>query len=364
VRLIDLREDRRARAEERSGDGEAASQPPVGAGVLSKELIDALGQRLVRDEQVILFINRRGFSPFLLCRDCGFSPRCPMCDVTLTYHRGMSLLRCHHCGYAQAVDDACPKCHGVRLLPFGVGTEKVEEAVRELFPEARTLRMDRDTTVRKGTHAQILRSFRNGEADILIGTQMVAKGLDFPRVTLVGVVNADTALNLPDYHAGERAFQLLTQVAGRSGRGETPGEVLVQTFNPEDRTLELAAQQDYVSFYSEEIVQREAVRYPPFAHLANLVFSDEIEGETSRRALAMAECVKIASDEMKMGKRVEVLGPVACALSRLRGKYRWHLVVRTINAKLLRTVVKAAIEKVPAGDRAGLSLDIDPITML
>ena len=263
-----------------------------GPSVLGCDLQNALAERLDKREQAILFLNRRGFASFLLCRDCGFTFRCVHCDVSLTYHHAARLLQCHHCDYRRRAPDVCPKCQGLRLRPFGLGTEKVEQAVRDLFPQARTLRMDRDTMARKGAHAETLRAFRRGDADILIGTQMVAKGLDFPRVTLVGVVSADTALNLPDFRAGERAFQLLTQVAGRAGRGQTPGKVIVQTFSPEHESVQRAAEHDYLGFYADAIAQRRELAYPPFAHLANAVFADEDEARAQAASRRLAEVLR------------------------------------------------------------------------
>ena len=252
----------------------ASGRPePPPRSVFGTDLMAAIGCCLERREQAILFLNRRGFASFLLCRDCGFTFHCPNCDVSLTYHHAGRYLQCHHCDFQRRVPDTCPTCHGLRLRPFGLGTEKVEDAVRQHFPQARTLRMDRDTMSRKGAHAETLRAFKRGEADILIGTQMVAKGLDFPNVTLVGVVSADTALNIPDFRAPERAFQLLTQVAGRAGRGKIPGRVIVQTFSPDHESVQFAAKHDYLGFYEHAIEQRREVGYPPFAHMANLVYS-------------------------------------------------------------------------------------------
>jgi primosomal protein N' (replication factor Y) len=349
-----------------AGLGLSGEGPGVRAniGVLSEPLLTALSDRLIRREQAILFLNRRGFSPFLLCRDCGFSFRCPQCDVSLTYHQGPRLLQCHHCDYRRPIPAACPKCNGARLRPFGIGTEKVEDAVLEAFPQARTLRMDRDTTERKGAHAEILRAFRRGDADILIGTQMVAKGLDFAGVTLVGVINADTALNLPDFRAAERSFQLLTQVAGRAGRGERPGEVLVQTFDPENESIQQAAAHDYVRFYFQEIGQRRDLRYPPFASLANIVVSDEDENRAITSAEFVAqELLRVIAMEKDCGN-AQVLGPVACPLGRLRGRYRWHVLFRCNEKPTLLALLRRALDAIPQSERRGLTLDIDPLSML
>ena len=340
-----------------------ANEPElVSARMFSTVLREAIAERLERKEQTILFLNRRGFSPFLLCRDCGFSFRCPNCDTSLTFHLGERLVRCHHCDYSEPATGVCPKCQGLKLRPFGLGTEKVEEAVAELFPDARTLRMDRDTMSRKGAHTEALRKFRRGEADILIGTQIVAKGLDFPDVTLVGVVSADTALNIPDFRTAERAFQLLTQVAGRAGRGTRPGLVIVQTFTPEHPSIVKASEHDYVAFYSEEILNRKEIGYPPFRHMANFTFADEQADLAWRRSKTLADEVHKAIDSQST--KIEVLGPVPCPVERLRGRTRCHFIVRGDDKKALTQICKTAISSVQQRDLVGFSLDIDPFTML
>jgi len=341
------------------GAGGVRPEPPPRS-VFGADLAAAIGCCLERREQAILFLNRRGFASFLLCRDCGFTFHCPNCDVSLTYHHAGRYLQCHHCDYRRRVPDTCPKCGGLRLRPFGVGTEKVEDAVRQQFPRARTLRMDRDTMSRKGAHAETLRAFKRGEADILIGTQMVAKGLDFPNVTLVGVVSADTALNIPDFRAPERAFQLLTQVAGRAGR-KVPGVVIVQTFSPEHESVQFAAKHDYLGFYAQAIGQRQELGYPPFAHMANLVFTDEAEDEARKRGYRLANILRAQLDP---ASEVTLLGPVACPLSRLRGRYRWHLALRAPAKETLLALLRAALAELTAGERLGLSLDMDPLSML
>ncbi len=340
--------------------GGVRPEPPPRS-VFGADLTAAIGCCLERREQAILFLNRRGFASFLLCRDCGFTFHCPNCDVSLTYHHAGRYLQCHHCDYRRRVPDTCPKCGGLRLRPFGVGTEKVEDAVRQQFPRARTLRMDRDTMSRKGAHAETLRAFKRGEADILIGTQMVAKGLDFPNVTLVGVVSADTALNIPDFRAPERAFQLLTQVAGRAGRGKVPGAVIVQTFSPEHESVQFAAKHDYLGFYAQAIGQRQELGYPPFAHMANLVFTDEAEDEARKRGYRLANILRAQLDP---ASEVTLLGPVACPLSRLRGRYRWHLALRAPAKETLLALLREALAALTTGERLGLSLDMDPLSML
>ncbi len=359
VSVVDLRDEMKPKPVLRV-PGEPKPEPPPRS-VFGADLSLALEQTLERREQAILFLNRRGFASFLLCRDCGFTFTCPNCDVSLTYHHAGRYLQCHHCDFQRRVPDVCPKCQGLRLRPFGLGTEKVEDAVRQQFPAARTLRMDRDTMSRKGAHAETLRAFKRGEADFLIGTQMVAKGLDFPNVTLVGVVSADTALNVPDFRAGERAFQLLTQVAGRAGRGAVSGSVIVQTFSPEHDSVQFASTHDYLGFYAHAIEQRQEVGYPPFAHMANCVFTDESEDEARKRSYRLANVLRAALGD---DPAVQVLGPVACPLSRLRGRYRWHLALRAPNKPYLLALLRRAVAALTDTDRAGLILDIDPLTML
>lgn len=358
VEIVDLRNEFAIRKKEAKKNGEPA--PP--RSVFGERLTAAISERLERSEQVILFLNRRGFATFLLCRDCGFTPQCPNCSVSTTYHHGVRLLQCHHCNFYKRAPDACPVCGGMRLLPFGLGTEKVEETVRQQFPSARTLRMDRDTMTRKGAHADALRLFRRGDADILIGTQIVAKGLDFPNVTLVGVISADTALNVPDFRASERAFQLLTQVAGRAGRGKRPGEVIVQTFNPEHESIQYASAHDYLNFYAAELEHRRELRYPPFTHIANLIVSDPEERHAQVRIEYLAQVIRNAVRELKAP--VHILGPASCPLSRIKNRYRWHLVMRATKRSTLLQVLESAFDKSSNADRSAVAVDIDPLTML
>lgn len=360
VSVIDLRDEMKPPPAPIPKKGETKPEPPPRS-VFGADLAASLLCCLDRREQAILFLNRRGFASFLLCRDCGFTFHCPNCDVSLTYHHAGRYLQCHHCDFKRRSPDACPKCEGLRLRPFGLGTEKVEDAVRQQFPSARTLRMDRDTMSRKGAHAETLRAFRRGDADILIGTQMVAKGLDFPNVTLVGVVSADMALNIPDFRAPERTFQLLTQVAGRAGRGKIPGSVIVQTFSPEHESIQFASRHDYVGFYESAIAQRAELSYPPYSHMANVVFTDELEEEAQKRAYHLATVLRA---ELTPDSAVQLLGPVACPLSRLRGRYRWHLALRAPTKPELLALLKAGIVQMTATERSGMTLDIDPLSML
>lgn len=341
VTVIDLRE------------GFKKGQPRLFAPALT----DALGERLSKGEQSILFLNRRGFAMFLICRDCGYTTRCPSCDVSLTFHQRAALCVCHHCGYELPAPAMCPSCEGNRLKPFGVGTEKIEEEVRKAFPSARVIRMDRDTTTHKNAHLTMLRSFRSGEADILIGTQMVAKGLDFPNVTLVGVISADTALNLPDFRASERAFQLLTQVSGRAGRGRKPGQVIVQSFNPEHESIAAAAEHDYEAFYNREIEYRKELGYPPFSRLANVICQDEDSRAPERRLRKLAE-------KLEEIEGLRLLGPAMCPLGRLKDRWRWHLLLKAEDGELLRSSLRRAFSLLTSTERFGITVDIDPLSLL
>ncbi len=326
--------------------------------LFSRDLTQAISDRLRRKEQTILFLNRRGYAQFVLCRDCGFVAKCPNCAVSLAYHAYIRTLKCHHCDFNTRAPQMCPDCGGTKVKAFGIGTEKVEEEVLSLFPAARVARLDRDTTATKGAHTRIIRAFRQGESDILIGTQMVAKGLDFPSVTLVGVVSADTTINMPDFRAAERTFQLLTQVAGRAGRGTVPGEVVIQTFSPDHYAVAAAIQHDYEAFYRQEDEFRKELRYPPYSRFANLVASDVLEKTAEKRAERLAEALGKASLE-----GVEVIGPSAAPLSRLRNLYRFHVALRAPLDAPLSEMVREALASLPLSDRMSINTDIDPLNM-
>jgi primosomal protein N' (replication factor Y) len=354
VQIVDLRE------------GYKKGDPP---GIFAPPLMEAIQDRLTKQEQTILFLNRRGYAQFLLCRDCGYTTRCPNCDVSLTFHARARRLMCHHCGYERTAPVVCPSCSGDRIRPFGLGTERIETEVRTLFPEARVLRMDRDTTQKKDAHLSMLRTFRNGDADILIGTQMVAKGLDFAGVTLVGVISADTALNMPDFRASERAFQLLTQVSGRAGRGRKPGHVIVQTFNPEHESVAAAAEHDYETFYRQEIINRRELGYPPFTRLANIVSQHE-DGRVAESALHSLSRALGGGSRLLDGPKIggddtlQVLGPAPCPLSRLQERYRWHLLLKAADADTLRSRIRAGLAQLSASERSLVTVDIDPMSLL
>ncbi len=334
------------------GEGFRRREPAL----LSPHLQALLSETLERGEQAILFLNRRAYSPFLICRDCGHFFTCPRCAVSLTYSRRESRLRCHHCGHQQRPPDQCPKCQGRRLNPFGVGTEKVEEAVRELLPSARVARLDRDVAQRKGVLETTLAAFGSGELDVLVGTQIVAKGLDFPRVTLVGVVAADVSLGIPDFRAAERTFQLLSQVAGRAGRGDFPGRVVIQTFNPGHEAVQCARRHDYPAFYESTIGFREAAGYPPFVRLINVVFSGASLADVLRAGTEAAARLRQDVPEATL------LGPADCPLERLQNKWRRHIL-----AKLPPSASAAPIGRALEGLATAsvqVTIDVDPSSLI
>jgi primosomal protein N' (replication factor Y) len=342
VQLVDLRQDK-----------------PEGEGSLSPPLAATLAETLARGEQALLLLNRRGFAPYLLCADCGLTFRCPNCAITLTFHRSRRQLRCHYCDHAEAPPEACPRCHGSGLAPQGAGTERLEQELAERFPQARLARMDRDTTGRKGAHQELVERMSAGEIDILVGTQMVAKGHDFPAVTLVGVVGADASLNLPDFRSAERTFALLAQVAGRAGRGERPGRVLIQTFSPEHYALDSAARHDYEGFYAQEVGFREGLGYPPFGHLVNLVLAGNDGAKAQRAAETLAGALA------NRAGAAEVLGPAPCPLARLRGKSRFQILLKAPERPPLRRLLArlpGLRKKLPGG--VALAVDVDPVDML
>lgn len=323
--------------------------------LLGPELLIRMEDVLKRNEQAIIFLNRRAYAPFLLCRDCGHTFICPQCAVSLSYSRRDGRLRCHHCGHQIRPPDKCPSCGGNRLSPMGVGTERVEEALTEAFPGLRVARLDRDITQKKGALEEILAQFRSRDLQVLVGTQMVAKGLDFPGVTLVGVVAADISLNIPDFRSTERTFQLLTQVAGRAGRGTVPGHVVIQTFNPKHLAIQASQRHDYQSLYEFEIKEREAAQYPPFIRLVNVVFMGEdklaVEQLSSEAKGAIAELPSLT-----------ILGPVDCPIERLQGRWRRHILIKAPLGQPLS----------PLGVRLGrlssksvhVTVDVDPYSLM
>ena len=330
-------------------------------GALSHDLREAVRARLDRGEQTILLQNRRGYAPVITCDDCGWTPQCRDCAVSMTVHKASRNLRCHYCGLAERLPRTCPACDSPALALLGSGTQRVEEEIADVFPEARVLRMDLDTTSRKGAHRRILDAFGRGEADVLLGTQMVAKGLDFPRVTLVGVVEADTGMLLPDFRAAERTFQLLAQVAGRAGRHDLPGEVLLQTRNPEHPAIQFALRHDFHGFALGELGERLALGYPPYGRLVGLEVKGPHEGSTFALAERWGGALR---REAQRVAGVEVLGPVPAFVGRVKRWWRVHLLVkapRTLPASRLAALVRAVEARLttPSGHR--VNLDVDPV---
>lgn len=322
--------------------------------IFSRSLSHAINEAVAAGEQVILFLNRRGGATFIQCRSCGFVLRCRRCEVPLAQHIAGDILTCHQCGYKTPIPRACPNCSSRQLKFLGAGTQKLEQETRYAFPRARQLRWDSDITTGKTSHEVILHKFRNREAEILIGTQMVAKGLDIPSVTLVGVVSADTSLNLPDFRAGERTFQLLSQVAGRAGRGHLGGRVIIQTFSPEHYAIRAAARHDYASFYEQEIAYRRQLHNPPFTRLARLVYVHTNDVICQREAEKMKKQLIEESAARGIGG-IDIIGPAPTFIHRLRGRFRWQLILRGSELSAFLS---------PLAFPQGWMIDIDPMGLV
>ncbi len=322
--------------------------------IFSRVLETAVDETLERGEQAILFLNRRGTATFVICRDCGYVAKCPRCDMPLTYHRPGMMLSCHHCGRHEPPSARCPECGSKRIKHFGMGTEKVEMLVKQKWPQARVVRWDRDTTAGRDSHEALLAQFINNEADILVGTQMIAKGLDLPLVTLVGVISADTLLGLPDFRMGERAFQLLTQVAGRAGRGLRGGQVIIQTYKPEHYAIQAAAEHDFVRFYLDEIRFRTQQQLPPFRRLARLLRIDPYNDRARGEAQQVAKGLRRHAREMGLSA-TEIVGPTPPFFGKVNGRFRWQIIIRSPDpARLLADFTLPARWMV----------DIDPVSTL
>ncbi|GLO65942.1 MULTISPECIES: primosomal protein N' [Oceanobacillus] len=294
--------------------------------MFSRPLMEQIDERLRRGEQIVLLLNRRGYSTFVMCRDCGHVCECPHCDIALTYHKNAQRLKCHYCSYEQAVPQICPECESDLIRYFGTGTQKVEEELAKQIPDARVIRMDVDTTRRKGSHENLLKQFSEKKADILLGTQMIAKGLDFANVTLVGVLSADSMLHIPDFRSSERTFQLLTQVSGRAGRHELPGEVIVQTYTPEHYSIEFASEYDYDNFYRKEMAMRKAFQYPPYVFLGLITVAHE---NHARAIQVTQEIVQMLSNIVE--RRTTVLGPTPSPVPRIKDRYRYQCMIKYKN---------------------------------
>jgi primosomal protein N' (replication factor Y) (superfamily II helicase) len=344
IRIVDLRQERRKEK---------------AAAILSEKLRSAISDRLEKKEQTILFLNRRGFSTSLLCSHCGKARDCPNCSVALTFHRTNARLSCHLCGHSAAVPKRCPECGEDALIYAGFGTEKVEANVSTIFPKAVVRRMDADSMTRKDAYRETLHAFRSGKIDILVGTQMIAKGLHFPNVTLVGIINADLALHLPDFRAGERTFQLLTQVAGRAGRGEAPGEVFVQTYTPFSPSIQFARHHDFAGYFEQELEFRERCDFPPFKHAVLITVRSEHEARAQFSAETLGRRLReTLPEEFSLG------APAPAPLEKLQGQYRFHILIRGAAIMRLSRLIRETLDKLPFPENVFAAVDVDPYQLL
>lgn len=346
VEIVDMREE--LRAGNRS--------------MFSRVLLEKMKERIERKEQIVLFLNRRGYSSFIMCRDCGHVVRCPNCDISMTYHKFSNQLKCHYCGFEEIAPSLCPECGRDHIRYFGTGTQRVEEELGKILPEARVIRMDVDTTSRKGAHERLLADFRDQKADILLGTQMIAKGLDFPNITLVGVLSADTLLHIPDFRSSEKTFQLLTQVTGRAGRSNLPGESIIQTYTPEHYSIQLAKEQDYLKFFQYEMLARKRGQYPPYYYLALI----QISHENLLKVTSAAE--KIAAFlRSELGSNTIILGPSSSPIPRLNNKYRYQCIVKYKREPKLYDALEAVLNHFndPQGHKGlTVTIDVNPFSMM
>jgi primosomal protein N' (replication factor Y) len=353
ITTVDLREARHARGVQR---------------FFTPELKTAMAATLERGEQVLLFLNRRGFASYPVCGECGEAMKCRHCDISLTLHQAANAYQCHYCGFSQAATSSCRTCGSTRIIMLGVGTERVEAAVAELFPQGVVARMDSDTTTRKGAVVRLLKKLHQGRIDILIGTQMVAKGHDFPNITLVGILCADLSLSFPDFRSGSRTFQLLAQVAGRAGRGERPGKVILQTYNPDHFSITSACAQDFKSFYAREIAFRQSLGYPPFTRFIQLRISGKGREKVRAQAEVLGEhCQRLSAGKPGHDRAVEVMGPIESPMSRIAGRYRRQILVKSGSTAALHRLIRAL-----QGEGAQLfsrrdvriAVDVDPVFMM
>lgn len=319
----------------------------------SSKLIELINDRLAKKEQIILLLNRRGYSSFITCSNCGHVEKCPNCDITLTYHKSSNMLRCHYCGYANKHSEICPKCHEHSMKNLGVGTEKIEEELHKLF-DCRVVRMDFDTTSKKGAHARIINDFKDYKYDILLGTQMIAKGLDFANVTLVGVINADTSLMIPSYKSSENTFQLLCQVSGRSGRGDKKGEVIIQSFNPNHYAIALAKDHNYLEFFKEEMQIRRQLGYPPYYYLVS------IKVISSSYDIAKDESNKVANKLKNELANSIVLGPTVSNVFKVNNTYRFNIIIKYKKEDMLYPVLNQIIDYYKSNSKVKIDIDFNP----
>ncbi len=331
--------------------------------ILSRPLKSAIQETLTAGKQTLLFLNRRGYTTFLYCRDCGYIFKCLNCSVSMTHHINDNVLRCHYCDYTVKAPPMCPQCKGYQIGNYGIGTEKVESHIKDLYPEARVERMDRDTTQRKGSYGRILTALDRGHIDILIGTQMITKGHDYPNVTLVGVLSADTSLNIPDFRASEKTFQLITQVSGRGGRGDTPGKVIVQTFNPGNYAIQRACRHDCQGFYSDEITQRRDFGYPPFSRMINFRVSS-LKKETAEHCARKLESIaRKLIHNGNTANQMRIMGPAEAPIARIKGKYRWHMILIGENVRALQKLTREIMAETKHL-KATIKVDVDPVNFM
>ena len=323
-------------------------------GHFSIPLLSSISEKLLSNEQVILLLNRRGYSSFVTCKSCGYTFKCPNCDISLTYHKSSNTLRCHYCGFGNKVYEKCPECKELSLNDLGVGTEKVEEELQKLFPDVRILRMDFDTTSKKGSHEKMISAFRNHEYDILLGTQIVAKGLDFENVTLVGVINADTSLNIPDFRSSENTFSLLSQVAGRSGRCKKNGEVIIQTFNPEHYAIEYTKKHDYIGFYNKEMSIRRELKYPPYYYICYI----RISGKDKDNIFMESNKIKRSLDR-NLNNSI-ILGPSSCTIFKLNNIYRYGIIIKYKTDNNIKHILNRIIEHYKGNNTIKIDIDFNP----
>ena len=324
------------------------------SGTYTPKLLEAIAERLQRKEQVVLMLNRRGYSSFVMCRECGQVDTCPNCDISLTLHMDTKTMDCHYCNYHKAIPTVCPNCQSRSIRYYGTGTQKAYDELQEIFPEARILRMDVDTTRKKGSHEALLDQFGQGQADILLGTQMIAKGLDFPNVTLVGVLNADTALNLPDFRSSERTFQLLTQVAGRAGRADKEGQVLIQTYNPHHYAIEYAKRQDYEGFYAYEMKVRHQLGYPPYYYTVGLTLSHKQEEVVVKKAYQVMDLLKAG-----LSDQVQILGPTPKPIARTHNLFHYQILLKYRFEDQLPQVLNQILDYTQERENQDLRVSID-----
>jgi primosomal protein N' (replication factor Y) len=335
---------------------------------ITAQLQEEIRKTLDDGNQALIFLNRRGFSAFPICARCGQPIRCKNCDISLTLHKRANAFRCHYCGFSKAATTTCPSCGSDKIRLLGVGTEKIQEAMEQLFPDARVARMDRDTMTRKGSMVSLLKDLKHRRIDILVGTQMVAKGHDFPGITLVGVICADLTLNFPDFRAGERTFQLLAQVAGRAGRGDQPGRVILQTFNPGHFSILAAKDQDFKAFFNQEIGFRKTLGYPPFTRMIAVRLSGKNPQHTAGHARQLGDhCREMLTRDGPFHGQVQVMGPIEAPLARIANHHRWQILVNSPDTAMLHRFVHELVlgrRAKTAGRQVNVSIDVDPLLLM